>query len=179
MTDKAKPTMQQPVHHWSDGRLLFTATIEADETSPLGLRLGLAVRWAVLNRARLAGASLNRARLDGASLVGARLDGARLDGAIVRNAQGEDYIIEKIVARLQRSDGHTATAYHGKDGTLRIQGGCRFLSLEDFRAEAEAYGEGYRRAETLNILNFIEAEAIRQGVIAPAKKAAAKRAPKK
>src|SRR4030067_1003391 len=54
-------------HRWT-GNIVFTAEIECDENEEYGVKLGLAIKLAVKNRARLDGASL-----DDASLVRARL----------------------------------------------------------------------------------------------------------
>ena len=67
-------------NRWT-GAIQFTAQIDCQPGELPSIKMGLAVRWAVKNGARLDGARLDRARLDGASLDGASLDGARLDGA--------------------------------------------------------------------------------------------------
>ena len=68
------------------GAVQFTAEIDCIDGESRSIKLGLAVNWAVKNRAsltgaNLAGASLYRANLDGANLTGASLAGANLDGA--------------------------------------------------------------------------------------------------
>ena len=90
------------------GAVQFTAEIDASEDDTRELKVGLAVKWAVknrasldwanlngasldganLNRASLDGANLNRANLNGASLNGASLDGANLNGANLYRANG-------------------------------------------------------------------------------------------
>ena len=57
-------------NRWS-GEVMFSAEISCDENALPGVKLGLAVRAAVKDRA-----NLNRANLGGASLDGASLDGA-------------------------------------------------------------------------------------------------------
>ena len=47
------------------GQVQFTAEIECDETAAQSVKLGLAVKWAVMSGASLDGASLNGASLDG------------------------------------------------------------------------------------------------------------------
>ena len=78
------------------GSVIFTAEIEATDETPLGIKLGLAVKKAVEVNANLDGASLDGANLDGASLDGANLvraslvraslDGASLYGASLDGA---------------------------------------------------------------------------------------------
>ncbi len=68
--------MLYEIKHRFSGSILFTAEIEANNDTPISIRLGLAVRKAVEF-----GACLDGARLDGGRLDGARLDGANLDGA--------------------------------------------------------------------------------------------------
>jgi len=50
------------------GSVIFTAEIEATDETPLGIKLGLAVKKAVEVNANLDGASLDGANLDGANL---------------------------------------------------------------------------------------------------------------
>jgi len=63
------------------GNVQFTAEIEAEETSSFGVRLGLAVKWAIKYGADFSGANLSWANLRGADLSGANLSGADLRGA--------------------------------------------------------------------------------------------------
>jgi len=63
------------------GEVQFTAEIEASDTALSSVKLGLAVRWAVKNRANLYGANLSGANLSCANLSGAYLSGANLSGA--------------------------------------------------------------------------------------------------
>ena len=84
-----------------NGAVQFTAEIDCAVATPVGVKIGLAVKWgfaakanldganldgaslygANLDRASLYGASLKRANLDLANLDGASLDGASLKGA--------------------------------------------------------------------------------------------------
>ena len=68
------------------GEVQFTAEIEASDTALSSVKLGLAVRWAVKNRANLSGANLSGANLSGANLSGANLSGANLYGADLSGA---------------------------------------------------------------------------------------------
>ena len=68
------------------GKVQFTAEIECDETAAQSVKLGLAVKWAVMSGASLDGASLNGASLDRASFDGASFDGASLNRASLNRA---------------------------------------------------------------------------------------------
>ena len=72
-------------NRWS-GEVQFTAEIEYDEGTAYGVKLGLAVKWAFINKADLHGANLRGANLHGADLHGADLHGADLHGANLRGA---------------------------------------------------------------------------------------------
>jgi hypothetical protein len=79
--------IDQPITNRWSGEVMFTAKIEADPSVPLGVRIGLAVKWALKSRANLYGADLSGADLYGADLSGADLYGADLCGA---NLYGAD-----------------------------------------------------------------------------------------
>jgi hypothetical protein len=82
-------------NRWS-GNVQFTAEIEANETTSIWIKIGLAVKWAISNSANLSGANLSGADLSGANLrsadlrsadlSGANLSGANLSGANLRSA---------------------------------------------------------------------------------------------
>lgn len=59
------------------GTVQFTAEIDCEEGASVGVKLGLAVKWALKTRADLAGADLARANLAGANLAGANLARAK------------------------------------------------------------------------------------------------------
>ncbi len=82
------------VKHRIAGTVLFTAKIECDNSSSLSVKLGLAVEWAVKNKAHLRGADLRGATLRGADLRGATLRGADLRGATLRGADLEGADLE-------------------------------------------------------------------------------------
>ena len=83
-----KPKLiDQPITNRWSGDVQFTAKIAADDTTPLGVRIGLAVKWAISSGANLSGANLSVADLSGADLSGANLSGANLSGA---NLSGAD-----------------------------------------------------------------------------------------
>ena len=68
------------LHRWN-GKLVFTAEIEAEDGASRAIKLGLAIRVAVRAKANLRGANLSGADLSGANLSGANLRGADLSGA--------------------------------------------------------------------------------------------------
>jgi uncharacterized protein YjbI with pentapeptide repeats len=77
-------------NRWT-GSVLFEAEIEADENTAFSIKLGMAVKKALvaktnLTSADLAGANLAGANLDGADLAGANLAGANLTGAYLARA---------------------------------------------------------------------------------------------
>ena len=72
-------------NRWS-GEVQFTAEIEADDTTSLSVKIGLAVKWAVKSRADLSGADLSGADLSGADLSRAYLSRADLSGADLSGA---------------------------------------------------------------------------------------------
>ena len=78
------------LHRWN-GKLVFTAEIEAEDGASRAIKLGLAIRVAVrakayLRGANLSGADLSWANLSGANLRGANLSGANLSGAYLSGA---------------------------------------------------------------------------------------------
>ena len=78
--------MQFQIRNLFTGDVQFTAGIEADENTPLSIKIGLAVRWAYKTGANLIGASLSGADLRSASLSGADLRDADLRSANLRSA---------------------------------------------------------------------------------------------
>jgi uncharacterized protein YjbI with pentapeptide repeats len=78
--------MQFEVRNRLTGAVRFTAEIEATADTPLGVKLGLAVRLAVKAKADLRGADLRHADLSGADLRGAYLRHADLRGADLSGA---------------------------------------------------------------------------------------------
>jgi len=73
------------LNRWS-GRLQFSAEIDCALDTTNGVRVGLAIRWAIAHDADLRGAVLSDADLRGADLRGAVLSGAVLSGADLRDA---------------------------------------------------------------------------------------------
>ena len=142
-------------NHWT-GAVQFTAKIEADPSAPFGVRLGMAVKWAIGADANLAGADLARADLAGAYLAGANLDRAKI----------KDATVTRVIARVQREiDPHAFIAFEIEGGGLKVMAGCRWFTVEEFRAHAVSeYPDTPKAEETLAILDFIEGRARALGV---------------
>jgi len=68
------------------GMVKFTAEIDCEEKALKSLKLGLAVKWAIANKANLTGANLTEANLTGANLTEANLTGANLTEANLTGA---------------------------------------------------------------------------------------------
>ena len=79
--------MKYEIRHRLTGTVQFTAEIDCNKTATESVMKGLAVLWAIENRANLRGADLYGANLRGADLRGADLYGADLRGA---NLYGAD-----------------------------------------------------------------------------------------
>ncbi|MCB0227283.1 MAG: pentapeptide repeat-containing protein, partial [Anaerolineae bacterium] len=78
--------MKYEIRHRLTGTVQFTAEIDCNKTATESVMKGLAVLWAIENRANLYGADLYGANLRGADLRGADLRGADLRGADLRGA---------------------------------------------------------------------------------------------
>jgi uncharacterized protein YjbI with pentapeptide repeats len=163
------------------GAVQFTAEIDCADDVPTSIKIGLAVKWALenhanldgasldgaslvgasLDRASLVGASLDRANLDGASLVGARLDRARLDranldGASLAGASLDGAKIKRLAGRATRSDGYEFFGWLLDDDRRLIRAGCQTMTLDNYRARADGYGDAAKTAETVRILDYLE-----------------------
>ena len=106
-----------------------------------------------LSEADLSGADLGGADLGGADLGGADLHGAYLGGTKEAPAR----VISAQAGRCYRSDGYEFIAFRGFEGGAEvIRAGRRTFSLAEFRAHAAGYASEAKRAETLEILDFLE-----------------------
>jgi hypothetical protein len=120
-----------------------------------------------LSKADLSGANLSRANLSLADLSGANLSRADLSKADLSGADlsGADLYGEKLkrlFASIQRMDGYSFLAFELETGGVKIKAGCRWLTLPEYRAHvADEYPGTDKGAETLEILDFIEARAMR------------------
>ena len=72
-------------NRWTNA-VQFTAEITCAPDATIGVRIGLAVKWARANDANLSGANLRDANLSGAYLSGANLSGANLRDADLSGA---------------------------------------------------------------------------------------------
>lgn len=136
--------------------VMYTADIECSDSQSPALRLGLAVKVAVEERA-----DLRRANLRGAVLWGADLRGVNLQGADLRDEK-----ITRLVGRVVRlTENHEFFAFEMEAGGYKILAGCRWFSDAEFRAHVAAEYPGTDKAtETLAILNFLKARAKAVGV---------------
>ena len=73
------------LNRWN-GSVQFTAEINCDETAYKGVKVGLAIKWAITNKKDLRDAVLSDADLRGADLSGADLRGAVLRDAVLSDA---------------------------------------------------------------------------------------------
>ena len=131
----------------------FTAQIDCAEDAPASIKLGLAIKWAFRSGADLSGADLSRADLSEADLSVADLSRADLSGA-------------DLIDGGQRSDGYRFVGWI-KDGVLQIRAGCRSLDISAAREHWKVTRGGTPLgAETMAILDHIEAVAIIRGLVA-------------
>jgi uncharacterized protein YjbI with pentapeptide repeats len=123
----------------------FEAEIECGQDALIGVKIGLAVKWAIESGADLSGANLSGADLSGANLSGANLSGANLSGANLSGANLSganlsgaaipviEHIDAKILAaieaggKLDMTDWHICKTTHCRAGwaiTLAGDGGA-------------------------------------------------------
>ena len=162
--------MKYEIRNRLTGEIQVTAEIECAEDSPISIKLGLAVRWAVKARANLAGAylagadladaTLAGADLAGADLAGANLARANLAGAYLAGANLAGAKIKRLVTIVHRVNDPYQFIALDTDKGLRIVAGCRNFSPEEYRAHvSESYPDTSKAEETLAIIAFIEARA--------------------
>jgi hypothetical protein len=117
MTTTAPKLYDFEVRNRFTSKVQFTAKIEADPSVPFGIRLGLAVKWGLANKANLTRANLAGADLAGANLAGANLAGADLTGAYLTRANlaGADlagaYLTGAYLAGADLTGANLAGAY--------------------------------------------------------------------
>ncbi len=131
-----------------------------------GADLGSAdLRGVDLWGANLKGANLRGANLRGADLKGVDLWGADLRGADLRGADLSGSKIRRLLACAQRvSDGYFCHVFETQEGDVFGKWGCRTMTLTEFTQHVEGYSCPDKRAETLNIIEFVKAEMKRLGV---------------
>jgi hypothetical protein len=106
-----------PIKNRFTGEIQFTAKISADGDTPLGVKIGLAVKWAIgtgasLADAYLAGANLARANLADAYLARAYLARANLaDANLARANLARANLADAYLARANLADANLAGAY--------------------------------------------------------------------
>jgi len=106
------PTIDFPIKNRWTGEIQFTAKIDASEDTPLGVKIGLAVKWAIGARANLSGAYLSGADLSGAYLSGADLSRAYLSDANLSRAYLSDANLSGAdLSRAYLSDANLSGAY--------------------------------------------------------------------
>jgi len=132
------------------GEVQFTAQIECAADALPSVKLGLAVKWAIKERA-----DLSRANLSGANLSGADLSGAIINGEPVT----------RCFARVMRDDGYGFLAFTLEAGGVKVMAGCRWFAVAEFRAHVAAkYPDTEKATETLWILDAIERRAADLGI---------------
>jgi hypothetical protein len=151
-----------------EGANLGGANLEGANLGGANLR-GANLRGAYLEGANLEGANLEGANLRGANLEGANLRGANLEGANLGCANLEGaYLgganlgggrkIAALIARVTRIENtYEFFAWRTDKGDF-IKAGCRFMTVDEYRAHVEtSYPNTSKAEETLAILDFIEA----------------------
>ena len=141
MTTTAPKLYDFEVRNRFTRKVQFTAKIEADPSVPFGIRLGLAVKWGLANKA-----DLTRAYLTGALI--------------------KDEVVARLFASVQRlEDPYTFHAFELEVGGVKIMAGCRWFTLSEFTDHVAAeYPDTPKAAETLAILDFIAARAKSLGI---------------
>ena len=149
-------------NRWTNA-VQFTAEISCTPDASMNVKLGLAIKWGVANKADLSRAYLSRADLSEANLSRANLSIANLSGVNLSraylggaNLSGADKI-DHLLAIAQRLDGYMFHAWRLTDGRVMIVAGCRYFTPQQFRAHiAENYPDTPKAVETLSIIEHIE-----------------------
>ena len=154
---------------WASGRTLFGSNLRGSNlrgASLSGASLsGVDLFDADLSGADLRNASLFNADLRGANLIGADLRGANLSradlrGADLRDANYRGDILAARISAVERVDRYTFHLFQLKDGSHKVMAGCRWLTVDEYRAHVAAEYPGTNIArETLDILDFFERRA--------------------
>ena len=117
------------LHRWN-GKLVFTAEIEAEDGASRAIKLGLAIRVAVRAKANLRGANLSGADLSWAYLRGAYLRGANLSGApVIDDIHAKVYAAASQPGALDMGSWHCGTS-HCRAGWVVTLAGQPGLDLE-------------------------------------------------
>ena len=141
--------MKFEIHNRWTGAVQYECELSAEaDTWNVGLRLGFAIKSAVLDGANLVGASL----------VGASLDGASLDGANLARAN--------LIDAGYRSDGYRFFASIYNDN-LMIHTGYRCFTVVQAREHWESTRGGTQLGdESLAMVDHLERMAKIRGLIA-------------
>ena len=146
---------------WANGGTLERADLRAADLSGADLS-GADLRAADLSGADLRGADLSGADLRGADLSGADLWAANLRRAVLSGADlsGAEYGDDTLSCRIaaaERMDGYTFHLFHLADGSHKVMAGCRWMTVDDYRAHVAAeYPDTDKARETLDILDYFE-----------------------
>ena len=139
------------------GKVQFTAEIDCDEDAERGWKLRLAILWAIktktnLRCSNLRGSDLSYSNLRGSDLSGSNLRGSNLRGSDLRGSNG-------YITGPYRSDGYRFDARIVGD-KWAVVAGCRTgrnWSTDDYREHAKDYDDDAKCAETLAILDYLDA----------------------
>lgn len=148
-------------HQYTDAVLRTVHAVSLRGANLYGANLtGADLSRADLYKADLSGANLRGANLRGANLTGAYLTGAFLRWADLSGATIDTDKLDRLLARATRLGGHEFFLFALQDGSLKIKAGCRWMTIDDYRAHvARCYPDTNQARETLDILNFFEARA--------------------
>jgi hypothetical protein len=156
--EDAEGTMKFEIKNRFTAAVQLTAVIECKNAEPESVKIGLAVKWAIENRADLSGADLSGADLRDAYLSGADLRGAYLSGADLRGADLRDADLRDaenaehaIAATRILPDGDLIGWKKCKDGILVK------LRIPEAAKRSHAFGRKCR-AEFVDVLEVIGGE---------------------
>jgi uncharacterized protein YjbI with pentapeptide repeats len=110
-----------------------------------------------LSGSDLSGSDLSGSDLSGSVLSGANLSGSVLSGANLSGSKYGEQTIRRIIQGPVRSDGHQPIAFAFEDGSNIIRVGCLTTTLAEYRTRALAYANPAKTAETLAILDYLDA----------------------
>ena len=123
-------------NRWN-GSVIYTAEIECDEGAPYAVKLGLAVRDAVLTDAVLTDADLRNAVLRNADLTNAVLTNAVLTDAVLTNAVLTGADLRNATGNMREIRSMQAGTYSVVWTKDIMQIGCERHSIADWMAFSE------------------------------------------
>ncbi len=159
------------------GKVQFTAEIDCDEDTARSWKLRLAILWAIKTKTDLSDSDLRGSDLRGSNLRGSNLRdsdlsysdlrGSNLRGSNLRgsNLRGSDL----SYSDLRGSDGYITGPYRSDGYRFDVRmvsdkwavvAGCRTnknWTTDDYRDHAKDYDDEVKRAETLAILDYLDA----------------------